>query len=236
MMMSRIHLLSDAGLRAWLRRCGEESRRAVTEGQTPHLTTDEVIGYVERTLPLEQRAELMEHVVGCPACSERVNAAVRERVWAVTLVTDGSLLLEVRTAERTWQRISESSVDIEARTGERLIALSDAFIARRQQGNWDVVIRAASGDRDGLSVSVCLLSSDGHVPVPNVPLRLEQEKGWDYVLMSEAATNEDGFAAFAIPLGEFALRIPSSPILSVLVSVISPKDLEENDEEGNQFI
>jgi hypothetical protein len=230
MTMRRKRLISESELMRVMQMCGDASRRAAQQGETPHLTPDEVVGYVERTLPLEKRADLLDHVVGCADCSEQVNAATRLRRWSVTLVSDRGQLMEVRTADRTWRRSEQADVSLPAPTDERVTASADAFLARRSQGDWDVILRACSG-RDGrLSVSLCLVSREGHTPLAEVPVRWEQERGWDEVLVDDPLTNKDGCVTLDLPEGEFTVRIPAFSVLNVFLSVI-PRHLVEDCEK-----
>ncbi|PIU91660.1 MAG: hypothetical protein COS65_21295 [Armatimonadetes bacterium CG06_land_8_20_14_3_00_66_21] len=227
--MNHRSAVSSESLTAWLHLCAEASRRAVARGETPHLTAEETVGYVERTLPLDRRAELLDHLAGCPECNKAANAATRARTWSVTLVCDGQGLAAARTVGLSWDRLplgANSEEGCEAGPG-------GPFLAHRTQGDWTVDLTASSADPNHADLCLRVTAAGTGTPVPNVPVSVDRLENWNYVRLADLVTDADGCVTFSVSRGEFAVRVPTNPALQVLVSVLEAEELQEEGESGN---
>lgn len=224
-------MLDDDGLTAWLRWCSDEARRAFMRGESPHLETSEVTGFVEQKLPVDFRAELLEHVAACPECGVRVSKAVRERLWTVTLAVTCYGRIEGR-ASGSWPPPLPRDRPTYA-TAEELQEYADLFCTRRRQGDWNVFLTAHYGDSQRVGLGITLTSARNREPWSQLPVRLEIEQGWDYVLFEESVTDGQGRVSFLLPLGEYSVQLPTAPQLTVLISRVPPEVLEESPERWN---
>jgi len=255
-------------LEYWLRRLAEESQQEIAAGQSPHLVPEEVVGYVERSLPMEHRTVLIKHLWGCLECGERVDAALKERMWPVTITLNGAGPVRAMIAGQTWTRAAMGKGRIEGhgRNGG-LETSSTGVIARRRQGDVEVVLHAEAvppdhrpqdhrlrttdhgprttdhrppstvhrqrtietgieGESGGLSLTVYLLTAEGRRPISGAAIRVEreEEEGLERVRVGEWTTDPAGRAQFGLRPGEYALALPTTPPLSVLLSLLTEEE------------
>ncbi len=224
-------LVTQEQLDTWMRWFVEDATEHVHAGKSSHPSHNELAAYVERRLPDEASEEVTFHLAGCPACSEREDALLRERLWDVVIIASSEKVLEVRTADQTWKRNGQSRVEMTG-WGEELSGLSsapEAFWARRRQGDVDVMLRVADGHDDSVQVNVRLLKVVG-TPAAGVGVRLEKEDDLLDVTVLEGATDAEGGVALTLPHGDYQLQLGTSPPLTVLLSVWSP-DAEQGREK-----